>query len=152
LLFLRLKKANRPWQLRPFLDVLLADVFCRQQPTVVVERMGLRSKHRPQVVNVGALLPIHSGPGSLVVPLLLLVAALLEGALLHVRVVADVILLLLEAFVMVLMIRLEDRELVQTGDTIPNILGHGDSFRHKHLNKRRRALLLWSASVIVINP
>jgi hypothetical protein len=41
-------------------------------PTVVVERMGLRSKHLPQVVNVGALLPIHSGPGSLVMPLLLL--------------------------------------------------------------------------------
>jgi hypothetical protein len=53
---------------------------------------------------------------------------------------------------MVLMIRLEDRELVQTGDTIPNILSHGDSVRHKYLNKRRRALLLWSASDIVINP
>jgi hypothetical protein len=114
--------------------------------------MGLRSKHLPQGVNVGMLLPIHSGPGSLVVPLLLLVAALLEGALLHVHIMANVILLLLEAFVMVLMIHLKDWELIQTGNTIPNILGHGDSFCHKHLNKRRHPLLLWNASVIVINP
>ena len=83
---------------------------------------GLHSKHLPQVGNAGMLLPIHSGPGSLVMPLLLLVIALLEGTLLHICMMANVILLLLEAFVMVLIIHLKDREPIQPGNTIPNIL------------------------------
>jgi hypothetical protein len=55
-------------------------------------------------------------------PLLLLVIALLEGTLLHICMMANVILLLLEAFVMVLIIHLKEQEPIQPGDTIPNIL------------------------------